>query len=89
MKSFSPKGAKVMVVGSKLDDVLAISIPTKQDLSEEAASTANKESLSQQKIHRKVLDKGMPEDAMPGILGSKVCSFKLVNTMALSELLVN
>ncbi|CAL7939558.1 unnamed protein product [Xylocopa violacea] len=65
------KGAKVMVVGSKLDDVLAISIPTKQDLSDEAASTASKEPLSQQKMHRKVLDKGMPEDVMPGILDSK------------------
>ncbi|OAD52580.1 Ubiquitin domain-containing protein UBFD1 [Eufriesea mexicana] len=61
-------GAKVMVVGSKLDDVLAISIPTKQDLSDEAASTTNKEPLSQQKMHRKVLDKGMPDDVMPGIL---------------------
>nr|XP_033333708.1 ubiquitin domain-containing protein UBFD1-like isoform X1 [Megalopta genalis]XP_033333709.1 ubiquitin domain-containing protein UBFD1-like isoform X1 [Megalopta genalis] len=65
------KGAKVMVVGSKLDDVLAVSIPTKQDLSDEAASTASKEPLSQQKMHRKVLDKGIPEDVMPGILDSK------------------
>ncbi|KAK9309184.1 hypothetical protein QLX08_001130 [Tetragonisca angustula] len=65
------KGAKVMVVGSKLDDVLAISIPTKQDLSDEAASATNKEPLSQQKIHRKVLDKGIPDDVMPGILDSK------------------
>nr|XP_034177343.1 ubiquitin domain-containing protein UBFD1-like isoform X1 [Osmia lignaria] len=65
------KGAKVMVVGSKLDDVLAVSIPTKQDLSDEAASTTNKEPLSQQKMHRKVLDKGIPEDVMPGILNSK------------------
>ncbi|XP_076656316.1 ubiquitin domain-containing protein UBFD1 isoform X1 [Halictus rubicundus] len=65
------KGAKVMVVGSKLDDVLAVSIPTKQDLSDEAASTARKEPLSQQNVHRKVLDKGIPEDVMPGILDSK------------------
>ncbi|XP_043678122.1 ubiquitin domain-containing protein UBFD1-like isoform X1 [Vespula pensylvanica] len=65
------KGAKVMIVGSKLDDVLAVSIPSKQDLADEASSTASKEPLSQQKIHRKVLDKGIPDDVMPGILDSK------------------
>ncbi|XP_071632560.1 uncharacterized protein [Temnothorax longispinosus] len=62
------KGAKVMIVGSKLDDVLAVSIPTKQDLIDEAVSSVSKEPLSQQKVHRKVLDKGIPEDVMPGIL---------------------
>ncbi|XP_029660461.1 ubiquitin domain-containing protein UBFD1-like isoform X1 [Formica exsecta] len=65
------KGAKVMIVGSKLDDVLAVSIPTKQDLIDEAVSSVSKEPLSQQKVHRKVLDKGIPEDVMPGILDSK------------------
>lgn len=65
------KGAKIMVVGSKLDDVLAVSIPTKQDLADEAASSSKRERLSQQKMHRKVLDKGIPEDVMPGILDSK------------------
>ncbi|XP_011499000.1 PREDICTED: ubiquitin domain-containing protein UBFD1-like [Ceratosolen solmsi marchali] len=64
------KGAKIMIVGSKLDDVLAVSIPTKQELVDEASSS-NKEPLSQQKIHRKVLDKGVPEDVMPGILESQ------------------
>lgn len=65
------KGAKVMIVGSKLDDILAVSIPSKQDLADEASSAASKEPLSQQKVHRKVLDKGMPDDVMPGILDSK------------------
>ncbi|KAI4484226.1 hypothetical protein M0804_007682 [Polistes exclamans] len=63
--------AKVMIVGSKLDDILAVSIPSKQDLADEASSAASKEPLSQQKVHRKVLDKGMPDDVMPGILDSK------------------
>ncbi|XP_043284278.1 ubiquitin domain-containing protein UBFD1-like isoform X2 [Venturia canescens] len=63
-------GTKVMIVGSKLDDVLAVSIPTKHELQDEAAGASSKEPLSQQKIHRKVLDKGIPEDAMPGILES-------------------
>lgn len=66
-------GAKVMVVGSKLDDVLAISVPNKQEIAaEESATSVNKEPLSQQKMHRKVLDKGIPDDAMPGILDSRV-----------------
>lgn len=66
------KGAKIMIVGSKLDDVLAVSIPTKQDILDDTAAAANKEPLSQQKMHRKVLDKGIPEDVIPGILESKV-----------------
>lgn len=61
-----------MIVGSKLDDVLAVSIPTKQEFADEAAASASKEPLSQQKLHRKILDKGVPEDVMPGILGSPV-----------------
>lgn len=37
---------------------------------EKAVST--KEPLCKQKIHRKVLDKGIPEDVMPGINNLKV-----------------
>lgn len=70
--SIFPTDAKVMIVGSKLDDVLAVSIPTKQELAEEAAAAGSKEPLSQQKLHRKVLDKGVPEDVMPGILETQV-----------------
>ncbi|XP_034951841.1 ubiquitin domain-containing protein UBFD1-like [Chelonus insularis] len=64
-------GAKVMIVGSKLNDVLALSVPSKQEVQDEAQGASSKEPLSQQKIHRKVLDKGIPEDAMPGILDTK------------------
>ncbi|KAK0098827.1 hypothetical protein PV326_002458 [Microctonus aethiopoides] len=65
-------GAKVMIVGSKLNDVLALTVPSKQDIQDDAAATAStKEPYSQQKIHRKILDKGIPEDVMPGILNSK------------------
>lgn len=39
----------------------------------EKASSA-KEPLCKQKVHRKVLDKGLPEDVMPGILNLKVNS---------------
>ncbi|KOB75629.1 putative ubiquitin-binding protein [Operophtera brumata] len=59
------KGGKVMLVGSKMDDILAILE------SEKAGSTASKEPLCMQKLHKKVLDKGIPPDAMPGIKGVK------------------
>lgn len=67
------QGAKVMIVGSKLDDVLAVSGVSKETAAqEERANASAKEPLCKQKIHRKVLDKGVPEDAMPGLLDTKV-----------------
>ncbi|XP_021928505.1 ubiquitin domain-containing protein UBFD1-like isoform X2 [Zootermopsis nevadensis] len=65
------KGAKVMVVGSTLDDVLAVSTPSKQDIQDEKMATASKEPFCKQKQHRKVLDKGVPDDVMPGIKNTK------------------
>lgn len=35
-------------------------------------ATTSKEPLCKQKLHRKVLDKGLPEDIMPGIKNLKV-----------------
>jgi len=61
------KGAKIMLVGSTLNDVLAVSSVTKQDVAELEKAANVKEPLCKQKIHRKVLDKGLPEDVMPGI----------------------
>ncbi|XP_041363945.1 ubiquitin domain-containing protein UBFD1-like isoform X2 [Gigantopelta aegis] len=62
------KGAKVMVVGSTLTDVLSVSAPSKQELQEEAKlSEPAKEMLCKQKQHKKVLEKyGKPDDLMPG-----------------------
>nr|CAD7430380.1 unnamed protein product [Timema monikensis] len=65
------KGAKVMVVGSKLDDVLAVSTPSKQVLQDEKSAVSTKEPFCKQKQHRKVLDKGIPDDVMPGIKNTK------------------
>lgn len=66
------QGAKVMIVGSKLDDVLAVSGVSKETAAqEEKAAASTKEPLCRQKTHRKVLDKGVPDDAMPGLLDSK------------------
>lgn len=62
------KGTKVMLIGSKMDDVLAVKVVPKE---EETTSQASKEPLCMQKIHKKVLDKGIPPDVMPGIKGVK------------------
>ncbi|XP_048762513.1 ubiquitin domain-containing protein UBFD1-like isoform X2 [Ostrea edulis] len=67
------KGAKIMVVGSTLNDVLSVSKPSPQELQEAAkASAATKEPLSQQKEHKRVLDKhGKPDDVPVGIKNMK------------------
>lgn len=66
------KGSKVMLVGSTLDDILAVSSVSKQDVAEMEKAASAKEPLCKQKVHRKVLDKGLPEDVMPGIKNIKV-----------------
>jgi len=68
------KTSKVMVVGSSLSDVLQVStVPTKTDLKkkEEEDTKEAKESSESQKTkqHKKVLEKGKPEDVMPGLRG--------------------
>eukprot|EP00088_Acartia_fossae_P054658 TRINITY_DN629_c0_g1_i1.p1 TRINITY_DN629_c0_g1~~TRINITY_DN629_c0_g1_i1.p1 ORF type:complete len:294 (-),score=74.14 TRINITY_DN629_c0_g1_i1:136-1017(-) len=66
------KGSKIMVVGSTLNDVLEVTKkPSVQQLKEEESKDAQKESLSQQKQHKKVLEKGLPDDVMPGIKNSR------------------
>ncbi|KAG9476808.1 hypothetical protein GDO78_002281 [Eleutherodactylus coqui] len=60
-------GAKVMVVGSTINDVLAVTTP-KETIQQEVKEEENKkEPLCRQKQHRKVLDKGKPEDVMPSL----------------------
>ncbi|KAM5152956.1 ubiquitin domain-containing protein UBFD1 [Mantella aurantiaca] len=62
-------GAKVMVVGSTINDVLAVTTP-KETIQQEVKEEENKkEPLCRQKQHRKVLDKGKPEDVMASIKG--------------------
>lgn len=49
-----------------------------QDVAEEKSNTSTtKEPFCKQKMHRKVLDKGVPDDVMPGILNSKVSSSRM------------
>ncbi|XP_035221791.1 ubiquitin domain-containing protein UBFD1-like [Stegodyphus dumicola] len=65
------KGVKVMVVGSTLNDILAVNTPTEQEAKEEKAAAAAKEPLCKQKMHKKIIDRGVPEDAQPGIKNAK------------------
>jgi hypothetical protein len=70
------KGSKVMVVGSSLNDVLSVSTtPSPQQIKEEekaATAEAKKDSSSsREKQHKKVLDKGKPDDVMPARKGAK------------------
>ncbi|XP_046894559.1 ubiquitin domain-containing protein UBFD1 [Hypomesus transpacificus] len=64
-------GAKIMVVGSTINDVLAVNTPKEVMQQEVKAEENKKEPLCRQKQHRKVLDKGKPEDIMPSVKGTK------------------
>ena len=63
--------AKVMVVGSTPKDIEKVKTPTPAELKQEQAAeaAATKEPVCQQKMHKKVLDKGKPDDAPPGVKG--------------------
>uniref|UniRef100_A0A8C6ZKW5 Ubiquitin family domain containing 1 n=1 Tax=Nothoprocta perdicaria TaxID=30464 RepID=A0A8C6ZKW5_NOTPE len=62
-------GAKIMVVGSTINDVLAVNTPKDAAQQEVKAEENKKEPLCRQKQHRKVLDKGKPDDVMPSVKG--------------------
>ncbi|XP_029283972.1 ubiquitin domain-containing protein UBFD1 isoform X2 [Cottoperca gobio] len=64
-------GAKIMVVGSTMNDVLAVNTPKEVIQQEVKAEEDKKEPLCRQKQHRKVLDKGKPDDIMASIKGTK------------------
>ncbi|CAL8124155.1 unnamed protein product [Orchesella dallaii] len=61
---------KILVIGSSIQDVLSVKeVPSENAATEqkkqEAAAAGNWCSLTQ---HKKVIDKGLPDDVMPGIL---------------------
>lgn len=64
------KGSKIMVIGSSINDVLQVS-STPKDLAKgatAASSSGSKEESGVTKVkqHKKILDKGKPDDLMPG-----------------------
>jgi hypothetical protein len=65
-------GAKVMVVGSTISDVLSVNTPNIQHTEERTpVLECEVEPLSRHKMHRKVLEKGLPDDALPGLINEK------------------
>lgn len=66
------KGSKVMAIGSTLNDVLEVAKkPTPQQIKEAEKEEKKTESWSQMKIHKKVLERGKPEDALVGIKNTR------------------
>lgn len=65
--------SKVMVVGSTIKDVEQIKTPSAKELKkvETADEVTTKEPFYKQKSHKKVLDKGKPDDVPPGIKNVK------------------
>lgn len=63
------KGSKIMVIGSSINDVLQVS-STPKDVAKGAAgaSSASKDESAVTKVkqHKKILDKGKPDDVMAG-----------------------
>uniref|UniRef100_A0A2I3HY21 Ubiquitin-like domain-containing protein n=1 Tax=Nomascus leucogenys TaxID=61853 RepID=A0A2I3HY21_NOMLE len=64
-------GAKIMVVGSTINDVLAVNTPKDAAQQDAKAEDNKKEPLCRQKQHRKVSDKGKPKDVMPSVKGAQ------------------
>ncbi|CAG2112310.1 unnamed protein product, partial [Medioppia subpectinata] len=58
-------GVKVLLVGCRLDDVIAINATTSEAKKDEPTAVSTREPLCKQKQHKKVLDRGLPEDVMP------------------------
>lgn len=80
-------GAKIMIVGAKLNDILAMAAPSKQEIQNEIAASTSKEPLAKQQVHKKILDKGVPDDAMPGILSTNVIIY-LYHTYFMNYLII-
>jgi len=58
------EGVKIMLVGSKISDVIAVN--TIPDSSGSFSASEKKEPLSRQEAHKKIIEKGLPQDAEPG-----------------------
>lgn len=64
--------SKIMVVGAKLQDIVAVSVANVEEESGSSKSGSSvKEPLCKKKLHLKVLERGIPDDALVGILNIK------------------
>lgn len=67
-------GSKIMVVGSTINDVLAVTEPAlkPQKQNDKVDSVSSKEPFCKQKVHKTVLDKyGKPDDVPVGLVGRR------------------
>lgn len=66
------EGCKVMLIGSTPTQVAAANMaPKPEELRQAEAQAVAKEPLCKQKQHAKVLEKGIPDDVMPGIKNAR------------------
>jgi len=66
-------GSKVLVIGSKLNDILSMSKPVyaSEPKAGKEGSTGDTQNWCSLPRHQKIVEKGVPDDAMPGILDVK------------------
>ncbi|XP_062508350.1 ubiquitin domain-containing protein UBFD1-like isoform X2 [Corticium candelabrum] len=65
-------GAKMMIVGSTVTDVMTLAAPLPaSDKQKEEESGPTKEPFSKQRPHCLIIDKGKPDDALPARIGKK------------------
>jgi len=63
-------GVKIMLVGSSIEDVMSTATaPPPTEVKEEKSEEVSKEPLCEQTQHKKIVEKGLPEGAEPGIKG--------------------
>lgn len=58
-------GTKVMLIGSQKKDIVSANKKVKVEVAKASSSTVKKEPLCEQKQHKKIIDQGVPDDAMP------------------------
>jgi len=63
-------GVKIMLVGSSIEEVMNVSVaPPPTVLKEDKMEEVTNEPLSEQLPHKRIIEKGVPEDAEPGKKG--------------------
>lgn len=62
-------GSKIILMGSRVKDIIDVQAPTTSDAKEETkgSEAVAKEPLSRQKPHAKIIEKGVPADAIVGL----------------------
>ncbi|RUS17347.1 ubiquitin-related domain-containing protein [Endogone sp. FLAS-F59071] len=64
-------GVKVMLIGSKVEDILKVATPAQTTVKEEKPEAPVRTPMSEMTEHKKIISKGKPEDIETGIVGIK------------------